>query len=168
MIRGSQGWTPSQNYWNILERKIRVRRMTWKVFPPVLQLTELGPYLPPVWDHHHPVEAVETVRAEGAPGAQWTTGYQSSHLFTSPSVQWCYRANLYKVKLTLKIFLFVLRQIFLSAGLNKLSGPKQQVYQDIKIIQDNAREVTKSFAELCRYKSGSQSPHCTPHTHTRL
>ena len=36
-------------------------------------------------------------------------------------------------------------------GLNKLSAYKPQVYQDIKIIQDNAREVTKSFAELCRY-----------------
>ena len=36
------------------------------------------------------------------------------------------------------------------AGFNKLSAYKAQVYQDIKIIQDNAREVTKSFAELCR------------------
>ena len=35
-------------------------------------------------------------------------------------------------------------------GLHKLPGYKHQVYQDIRIIQDNAREVTKSFAELCR------------------
>ena len=149
MIRSSQGWTPSQNYWNILERKIPVRRMTWKVFPPVLQLTELGPYLPPVW--FHPARRVETVpvRGGGALGAQWTTGCQSSHLSTSPSVQWCYRANLYKVTDPLNICLFW-QKYFLAAGLNKLSAPKQQVYQDIKIIQDNAREVTKSFAELCR------------------
>ena len=47
----------------------------------------------------------------------------------------------------------------MSGGLNKLSAYKHQVYQDIKIIQDNAREVTRSFAELCRYK-------VTPALHT--
>ena len=153
MISGSQGWTPSLSYWNILERKIRLRRMTWKVFPAVPQLTVLGPYLPPA--SHHPVQ---TVRAPGAPGAPWTTGCQSSHLFTSPSAQWCYKANLYKV---ISSCLLVIENIGLfwlkkhisgPAGLNKLSAYKHQVYQDIKIIQDNAREVTKSFAELCRYK----------------
>ena len=41
-------------------------------------------------------------------------------------------------------------QYLTSPGLHKLPGYKHQVYQDIRIIQDNAREVTKSFAELCR------------------
>ena len=54
-----------------------------------------------------------------------------------------------------RTFLFILFFVnvtpFCFAGLNKLSAYKPQVYQDIKIIQDNAREVTKSFAELCRW-----------------
>ena len=147
MIRGSQGWTPSLSYWNILERKIRLRRMTGKVFPAVPQLRVVGPYLPPA--SHHPVQSV---RAPGAPGAPWTTGYQSSHLSTSLSVRWCCRANLYKVNFLMSDSERNCLLYFCPAGLNKLSAYKDQVYQDIKIIQDNAREVTKSFAELCRYK----------------
>ena len=38
----------------------------------------------------------------------------------------------------------------LHLGLHKAPAFKHQIYQDIRIIQDNAREVTKSFAELCR------------------
>ena len=151
MIRGSQGWTPSLSYWNILERKIHLRRTRGKVFPAVPQLTVLGPSLPPVWH--------QTVRA------RWTTGYQSSHLSTSLSVRWCCRANLYKVNFLMSDSERNCLLYFCPAGLNKLSAYKDQVYQDIKIIQDNAREVTKSFAELCRYKYPAL--HHTTH-HTRL
>ena len=39
---------------------------------------------------------------------------------------------------------------FLLLGLHKVPAYRHKIYQDIRIIQDNAREVTKSFAELCR------------------
>ena len=132
MIRASQGWTPSLNYWNILERKIRLRRMTWKVFPAVLQLTVLGPYLPPA--SHHPAQ---TVRAPGAPGAPLTTGCQSSPRFTSPSAQWCYKANLYKVTChqseSERKYLFVLTEICLCCRSEQIIGlqtPSLPGYQD--------------------------------------
>ena len=113
-----------------------------------------------------------------APTHLWITGYQSFLLSTSQSARWCFSPSPYKVetknplKITTgtKTFIIVwfwksqkIRKTWqimksLCLGLNKMpvnkmsssSCLKQNVYHDIKIIQDNAREVTKSFAELCR------------------
>lgn len=105
----------------------------------------------------------------------WTTGCPSFLPSMSPSVQWCCSQNHYKVTTRpatmTKIFMILVSKLLhcgerlqcwflLISGLNKVMSSvspghdiKQNVYHEIKIIQDNAREVTKSFAELCRYTS---------------